>query len=76
MEETYQEIVNERDFGIDSLWSTVGGFIGIFVGTSLSQIPTLIAAACNWIKNLLKNNKKKKNGKIVAPKNRRFVNFE
>ena len=76
MEKTYQEIVNERDFGIDSLWSTVGGFVGIFVGTSLSQIPTLIAAACTWIKNLLKNNKKKKNGKIVTPKNRRIVNFE
>ena len=76
MEKTYQEIVNERDFGIDSLWSTVGGFVGIFVGTSLSQIPTLIAAACYWIKNLLRNNKKKKNGKIVAPKNRRIVNFE
>ena len=75
MEKTYQEIVNERDFGIDSLWSTVGGFVGIFVGTSLSQIPTLIAAACTWIKSLLQNNKTK-NGKIVAPKIRRIAKFE
>ena len=32
---TYQEIRNERDFGIESLWSYVGGYIGLFVGCSL-----------------------------------------
>ena len=42
-EKDYQEIINEREFGLESLWSTVGGFVGIFVGTSLSQVPTLLA---------------------------------
>ena len=33
LDPNYQEIINEREFGIESLWSTVGGFVGIFVGT-------------------------------------------
>ena len=51
VDKNYQEIVNERDFGLESLWSTVGGFLGIFIGASLSQIPIFIARACTWIRN-------------------------
>ena len=76
MEKTYQEIVNEREFGINSLWSSIGGFIGIFVGTSLSQLPTLIAAAFSWIKNFLKMNMTKKDGKIRIPRNKRIINLK
>ena len=54
MERNYEEIINERDFGFESLWSTVGGFVGIFVGTSLSQVPSFIAFVINKIPNLIK----------------------
>ena len=33
--EIYQEIQNYRDYNLDTLWSSVGGFIGIFLGYSL-----------------------------------------
>ena len=39
--ETYQEIRNEKAFGIEALGSGVGGFIGIFLGYSLLQVPEL-----------------------------------
>ena len=34
----YQEIRKERDYGIDSLWSNIGGFLGIFIGYSLLNL--------------------------------------
>ena len=34
----YQEIRNEKDYGLDSLWSNIGGFLGIFVGYSLLNL--------------------------------------
>ena len=54
IDKNYQEIINVRDFGLESLWSTAGGFIGIFVGTSLSQIPELVAMAWTWLKNRIR----------------------
>ena len=42
-EENYQEIENVRDFGFESFWSAVGGFIGIFMGYSMLQIPELLS---------------------------------
>ena len=42
-EGTYQEIVNTRDFGMDTFWISVGGFVGLFLGYSISHIPELIA---------------------------------
>lgn len=54
MEKNYQEIINEREFGPESLWSTIGGFVGIFVGTSLSQVPSLIASFYSWMQNMMK----------------------
>ena len=38
----YQEIENVRDFGFESFWSGVGGFVGIFLGYSIMQFPELI----------------------------------
>lgn len=52
----YQEIVNVREFGLESLWSSVGGFVGIFVGTSLSHLPSLIATNWTWFQNKIKSN--------------------
>ena len=43
-EGTYKEIINTRDFGMDSFWISVGGFVGLFLGYSISQIPDLIAS--------------------------------
>ena len=40
--ETFQEIQNVRDFGIESMWSGSGGFIGIFLGYSLLQVPDIL----------------------------------
>ena len=40
---TYQEIKNEKAFGFEMLWSSVGGFVGIFLGYSLMQVPSLLA---------------------------------
>ena len=65
MEKSYQEIINEREFGLESLWSTVGGFIGIFVGTSLSQVPSFVTFAWNWMQGLKKNAAREKTHKTI-----------
>ena len=41
--EMYQEIENVKDFGVESCWSGIGGFVGIFLGYSLLQFPDLVA---------------------------------
>ena len=38
----YQNITNSRAFSGESCWSGIGGFIGIFVGVSLMQIPQIL----------------------------------
>ena len=54
-DKNYQEIINERDFGFESFWSAVGGFVGIFVGASLSQIPIMMTDAWNFLGGLRKS---------------------
>ena len=39
--EMFQEIQNVNDFDVQTLWSSAGGFVGIFLGYSLLQIPDL-----------------------------------
>ena len=56
MDQNYQEIVNQREFEFQSFWSSVGGFIGIFVGTSLLQVPTLTIDVLNWLRSFKKKN--------------------
>ena len=53
-DKTYEEIINEREFGFESLWSTIGGFVGIFVGTSLSQLPKLVTFIWTRLQKLTK----------------------
>ena len=36
--QNYQEIRNEKDYGLDDLWSNIGGFLGIFIGYSLFNL--------------------------------------
>ena len=38
----YQQITNSRDFDFDSMFSAIGGFVGIFLGYSLLQATELI----------------------------------
>ena len=42
MDDSYQETENTRDFNFESFFSSLGGFIGIFLGTSMLQIPELL----------------------------------
>ena len=51
MDKNYQEIVNVREFEVESLWSGFGGFMGIFVGVSLSQVPSFITITLKWLRN-------------------------
>ena len=38
----YQQIINSRDFDFDSMFSAIGGFVGIFMGYSLLQVTALL----------------------------------
>ena len=40
--EDYQEIVNVLDFGVEAFWSSIGGFMGIFLGYSCLQVAEFI----------------------------------
>lgn len=33
----YQEVLNNRGFGVDDLWGNIGGYVGIFCGYSILQ---------------------------------------
>ena len=48
----YQEIENSRDFGFESFWSSVGGFVGIFMGYSILQVPELISNLFTLLRSL------------------------
>ena len=50
---TYQVIENGRRFSVESCWAGIGGFIGIFVGISMRQIPELILDFFSVIKKIL-----------------------
>ena len=50
-EESYQEVVNLKDFGSEALWSSIGAFVGIFLGYSLMQVPELIFEAWKYAKD-------------------------
>ena len=54
-EGTYQEIVNTRDFGMDTFWISVGGFVGLFLGYSISHIPDLIAGIPDLFENIARS---------------------
>ena len=51
--ETYRETVSILAFDLASLWSQIGGFIGIFLGYSLLQVPDLAQRAMIRAKSLL-----------------------
>ena len=51
----YREAVSVTAFDFATLWSQIGGFIGIFLGYSLMQVPELAQQCIARIKTLLKN---------------------
>ena len=55
-DKTYVEFVNVRDFGLESLWSNAGGFIGMILGYSVLQIPAAIGQIWDsfWKRNKTK----------------------
>ena len=63
LEDMYQEITNKRDFDMGMLWSTMGGFIGMFLGYSLWQCPEM-TQGFDCIKSLKKKNAIPKTRKV------------
>ena len=58
-EETdYEEVTNTKSFDFASLVSGVGGFIGIFLGYSILQIPDVLELLPATLSNLRRNIKK------------------
>ena len=51
----YRETVSVTAFDFATLWSQIGGFIGIFLGYSLMQVPELAQQCIARIKTLLRN---------------------
>ena len=45
-------ISNLRGFTGESCWAGIGGFVGIFVGVSLMQIPEIFVEMFSFMKNL------------------------
>ena len=45
VESTYQEIQNVREFSFETFFAGIGGFVGIFLGYSILQIPDLLGNA-------------------------------
>ena len=52
----YEEIQNDEDFGLESFVSGVGGFIGIFLGYSILQLPELLGSLKSLMSKLGQNN--------------------
>ena len=50
-ESFYQEIRNDRAFSFVSLFSTAGGYLGLFLGYSLLQIPELLKDAFTFLRD-------------------------
>ena len=51
-DDTYQEVNNVLEFGFESFWSSVGGFVGIFLGYSLRQFPELFRILVSMFRQL------------------------
>ena len=51
----YRETESVRAFDISALWSQIGGFIGMFLGYSLLQVPELAQKCIIRINTLLRN---------------------
>ena len=50
----YQEVKNEKEFSLEMLWSSIGGFVGMFIGYSMLQF---LDTGLEWIMNCNKSKK-------------------
>ena len=50
--DNFQNIVNQRGFTVENCWAGIGGFVGIFVGMSLMQVPELIIDFIGYFKQI------------------------
>ena len=57
-EADYEEVTNTRSFDFASFVSGVGGFIGIFLGYSILQVPELLGLLASLMRNLKQDNRK------------------
>jgi hypothetical protein len=48
----YQIIENNRGFTGESCWAGIGGFVGIFIGISLMQVPEILLSVFNFLKKM------------------------
>ena len=60
MKQHYQEIDNVRDFDLNSFWSSVGGFVGIFLGYSLLRFPDVMEMILQWFQTKAGQTKKQR----------------
>ena len=69
---TYQNIENTREFGFESFLSGVGGFIGIFLGYSILQIPEFLVSVLARFRiiKMIGSNKHTINPNIVKKRKR------
>ena len=58
----YKETINNKAFSITTLWSQIGGFIGIFLGYSLLQVPEVVATLIASVKTLFKSHNRNRTG--------------
>ena len=54
----YEEIQNTKTFDLESFVSGVGGFIGIFLGYSILQLPELLGLLASFVRNISQANSK------------------
>ena len=59
MDESYQEFINAREFGFESFWAGVGGFVGMFLGYSFLQIPDTLTELWTWVSMRLQSIRKR-----------------
>lgn len=62
MMQTYQEIKNEKEFSFEMLWSSIGGFVGMFIGYSMLQ---LLDNGLEWITSFNQQNKSKDEENLI-----------
>ena len=49
----FQIIQNGQSFTIETCWAGIGGFVGIFIGVSLRQMPKLFLNFLHFVKRMM-----------------------
>ena len=77
--ESYLNIENTEAFDVESMWSAIGGFIGIFLGYSMLQVPQLVLELLEFLKKRYQECAVKKHSRINKFRtgtNRRAYNLQ